>query len=361
MRVAIFHDFFPFIGGGERLVLTLARAWDATVYTTDVHRPSVEKLGFGDVRIETLGPLIPRPPLRQMHASWRFATAHVDADAFVVSGHWAIYAARNNHPNVLYCYTPARVFYDRKESVLQEQRSAIDWAIARAWVLLHGAADRIAWTQVDRVVAVSERIRQRVRALVGRESRVVYPPTDVSRFRFEAIGDFWLSVNRLYPVKRVEIQLEAFRRVPRERLVVVGGYSPYRGDHAQGYPASLRPPPNVELLGEVDESELIRLYARCRGILCTALDEDFGMTPVEAMASGKVVLAVDDGGYRESVVPGETGFLLPPDPAAFAARIASLTTADLEARVDTCRRRSARFDTAHFLDGMAEALREAAA
>jgi len=195
---------------------------------------------------------------------------------------------------------------------------------------------------------------------LGRESRVVYPPTDVSRFSFEAHEDFWLSVNRLYPAKRLEIQFEAFRRLPGERLVVVGGYSPYIRDKAWEYVERLRPPPNVELQGEVSESELIRLYARCRGLLCTAKDEDFGMTPVEAMSSGKVVLAVDDGGYRESVVPGETGFLLPPDPAAFASTISSLTTADLESRVEACRRRAMKFDIAHFLRGMEEAVRDAA-
>jgi len=360
MRVAIFHDFFPFIGGGERLVLTLARAWNATVYTTEAHPASVERLGFGDVRIVSLGSLIPQPPLKQVHASLRFALARVDADAYVVSGHWAIYAARHNHPNVLYCYTPAPPFYDMRASLPRSQRSLVHRAIAHAWVNLHGAADRIAWTQVDRVAAVSERIRQRIRRQLGRESRVVYPPTDVSRFSFEAHEDFWLSVNRLYPAKRLEIQFEAFRRLPGERLVVVGGYSPYIRDKAWEYVERLRPPPNVELQGEVSESELIRLYARCRGLLCTAKDEDFGMTPVEAMSSGKVVLAVDDGGYRESVVPGETGFLLPPDPAAFASTISSLTTADLESRVEACRRRAMKFDIAHFLRGMEEAVRDAA-
>src|SRR3990170_3012563 len=132
MRVAIFHDFFPFIGGGERLVLTLARAWNATVYTTEAHPASVERLGFGDVRIVSLGSLIPQPPLKQVHASLRFALARVDADAYVVSGHWAIYAARHNHPNVLYCYTPAPPFYDMRKSLLQKQRSPIHRAIARA-------------------------------------------------------------------------------------------------------------------------------------------------------------------------------------------------------------------------------------
>ena len=127
-------------------------------------------------------------------------------------------------------------------------------------------------------------------------------------------------------------------RATRERLVVVGGYNV--GDHASEYAKRLQPPPNVELRGEVDEVELAHLYAQCRGLICTAQDEDFGMTPVEAMASGKFVLAVDEGGFRETVVPGETGMLLPPNPVAFAGAIASLTRDELAARVDACRQRA---------------------
>jgi len=355
MRVAIFHDFFPTIGGGERTVLTLARARDATVYTTEIHRPSIERLGFGDVQVESLGDLVPRAPIRQMHASLRFATARVDADAYVLSGNWVVYAARRHHPNVAYCHTPVRAFYDLREPTIRRLPSGLQRGVARSYIALHSAADRIAWSAIDRVVTNSENTRRRIRRYHRRDARVVYPPTDVSRYRFEALDDFWLSVNRLTPEKRLEIQLDAFRRLPRERLVVVGG----TGRADARYRETLRPPPNVEIRGEVDEAELARLYARCRGLICTAMNEDFGLTPVEAMASGKVVLAVDEGGFRESVVPGETGFLLPPNAATFAEKIASLSVEDLAARAEACRRRANAFDVSRFLESMDAVLREA--
>src|SRR3990172_8159910 len=359
MRVAIFHDFFGAIGGGERTALTLARAWNAPVYTTEVNRASIQRLGFGDVQLISLGRVAPRAPLKQIHASFRFAVAHADADAYVLSGNWATYAARRHHPNVMYCYTPVRAFYDTRESFLRRQPSAVHRGLVRAWVALHRAADRVAWTHVDEIVAISENTRRRVRRYMGRDARVVYPPTEVSRFHFEALDDFWLSVNRLYPEKRLEIQFEAFRRLPRERLVVAGGYA--EGDHARAYAERLRPPPNVEILGEVDDSDLRRLYARCRGLICTALDEDFGLTPVEAMASGKVVLAVDEGGFRESMVPGETGGLLPADPGAFAGKIRALRDEDLASRADACRQHALRFDVHFFIDRMRTVLEEAVA
>ena len=359
MRIAIFHDFFGAIGGGERTALTLALAWNATVYTTEVNRASIRRLGFDDVRLISLGRVAQTAPLKQILASYRFALAHADADAYVLSGNWATYAARGHHPNVMYCYTPVRAFYDTRESILRRQPSAVPRGLVRAWIALHRAADRLAWMHVDEVVAISENTRRRIRLYMGRESRVVYPPTEVSRYRFEALDDFWLSVNRLYPEKRVDLQFDVFRRLPRERLVVVGGYA--EGDHARAYAARLRPPPNVELLGEVDESELVRLYARCRGLVCTSMDEDFGLTPVEAMAAGKVVLAVDEGGFRETIVPGETGWLLPADPGAFASKIAALRNEDLATRAETCRRQALRFDVRVFIDRMRTILEEAVA
>jgi len=359
MKVAIFHDYFGAIGGGERTALVLARAFRAPVYTTDLHRESTDRLGYGDVRFVSLGGTFPRAPMKQVQASLRFAWADADADVYLLSGNWAVYAARGHHPNVQYCYTPVRAFYDLRDRVIRMQRSPVHRAIARAWVRLHGAVDRVAWGHVDRTIAISENVRARIRTFLGRDASVIYPPTDTSRYRFEEVGDFWLSVNRLYPEKRLELQFEAFRRLPEERLVIAGGYS--RGDHAARYAEALRPPPNVELRGEVPEEELVGLYGRCRGLVCTALDEDFGMTPVEAMASGKVVLATDEGGFRESIVPGETGWLLPADAETFAAKIRSLRDENLAARAERCRQRAARFDIRVFVDGMRQVLEEAVA
>ena len=89
--------------------------------------------------------------------------------------------------------------------------------------------------------------------------------------------------------------------MPEEKLIIVGGY--FRGDHASHYAEKIgrNLPPNVTLRGEVPEEELHDLYARCRAHICTALDEDYGLTPLEAMASGKPVVAVNEGGYRETV------------------------------------------------------------
>jgi glycosyltransferase involved in cell wall biosynthesis len=153
-------------------------------------------------------------------------------------------------------------------------------------------------------------------------------------------------VNRLYPEKRIELQIEVFRRMPDENLIVVGGYS--RGDHASRYAGDLLKdlPPNVRFLGEVREAELQDLYARCRGLICTAIDEDYGLTPLEAMASGKPVVATDEGGFRETVTPA-TGILVPPDTESLIMAIQTVGKDPL-AYKKACQSRAKEFDCVRF-------------
>lgn len=358
MRLAIFHDFMDSVGGGEQVALTLARHFDADLFTTNVRDEVIRNLGALGVAVHDLGSLLPLPFLKQMHASWRFARARRPGyAAYVFSGNWAHYAARRHAPGVLYCHTPVRAFHDQREAMLDSLPTP-QRQLFRVWTRLHARLDRRSVARVDRVVANSETVRRRIQRYYGREATVVHPPVATSRFRFREVGDFWLSVNRLYPEKRVHLQLEVFRRLPRERLVVVGGRA--RGDHSGRYAATLRPPPNVALLGEVSDEVLRDLYARCRGLLATAADEDFGMTPVEAMASGKAVLATDEGGYRETVLHGTTGWLLPPRADAFVERMAGLDDEALRRMRPACEARARGFGEERFLARMAAVLEAAA-
>jgi glycosyltransferase involved in cell wall biosynthesis len=358
MRVAIFHDYFDKIGGGEKSMLTLAKALDADLFTTNIRPEVLTRLGEQRVRIHDLGPLVLSAPLKQIHASGRFRRARMSGfDAFVFSGNWAHHAGERHRPGVLYCYTPVRAFYDRREAILSSlpppQRP-----FYRAWTRVHASLDRASVNGVDRIVAISKNVQQRIRRYYDRDAPIVYPPVATSRFRFQELGDFWLSVNRLYPEKRVDLQFEVFRHLPEERLVVVGGWAP--GDHSARYAAGLDPPSNVTLRGEVPEEELVDLYARCRGVIATAVDEDFGLTPIEAMASGKAVLATNEGGYPESVRDGETGWLLPPDPEAFVEKIRNLDDATLLSLRTAAETQADRFGEERFVRAMKELLEAAA-
>ncbi len=346
MRVAIFHDYFGAIGGGERVVLTLAKILNADVITTDTD--AAAKLDNG-VRVMSLGSTIKLPPFKQISATRKFAAADFsdDYDFFIFTGNWSHHAARCHHPNIWYCYTPVRAFYDLYGTFLSRQGFMTRQAF-RAWVAYSRRLDQRSVSRVDTIVTISENVRQRIRTYYGRDAEVIYPPIDVSRYRFREYGDFWLSVNRLYPEKRIELQIEAFRSMPDERLVIVGGYA--AGDHAGRYVTRLMEdlPENVEIRGEVSEEELIDLYARCRGHICTALDEDFGLTPLEAMAAGKPVVAVDEGGFRETVT-ANVGMLVDADPGRIASAVRAVS-ADPERYREACLARAELFDQSVFAD-----------
>lgn len=346
MKIAIFHDYFGAIGGGERVVLALAKILDADVITTDTD--AAAKLD-GGARVTSLGSTVKLPPFKQISAARKFGSADYsdDYDFFIFTGNWSHHAARHHHPNLWYCYTPVRAFYDLYGTFLSRQGFMTRQAF-RAWVAFSRRSDQRSVSRVDTIVTISENVRQRIRACYGRDAEVIYPPVDVSRYHCKGYGDFWLSVNRLYPEKRIELQVEAFRAMPDERLVIVGGYA--AGDHAGRYAARLMGdlPENVEIRGEVTEEELIDLYARCRGHVCTALDEDFGLTPVEAMAAGKPVVAVNEGGFRETVT-AETGMLVEADPGRIASAVRAVS-ADPERYREACLARARLFDCSVFAD-----------
>ena len=175
---------------------------------------------------------------------------------------------------------------------------------------------------------------------------MIYPPVDTSLYRCQEYGDFWLSVNRLYPEKRIELQVEAFRQMPEEQLIIVGGYA--QGDHASRLCRKDRSQPATQCYTprRSNEEELRDLYARCRAHICTALDEDYGLTPLEAMASGKPVVAVNEGGYRETVTE-QTGLLVEPDVDKIAGAVRFISQDPARYR-EHCFSRAKEFDIAEF-------------
>ncbi len=349
MKVAIFHDYFGAIGGGERVVTTLADIFHGDIVTTDT--TSLKNLPFKG-RVISLGNTFKLPPVKQFTAQKKFYFCDLSDkyDFFIFSGFWSHYAAHLNHPNLWYCYSPVRPFYDLYDVFLQRQKNVFTRNAFRFWVHSMRWYDRRSIRDIDRIIAISQVTRARVSRFLHYDADVIYPPVDVSRFSCRDYGDFWLSVNRLYPEKRIELQIESFRRMPDQNLVIAGGFS--KGDHAEKYSKQLLQdlPENISVLGEIPEEELINLYAHCKGLVCTALDEDFGLTPLEAMASGKPVVAVNEGGFCETVTE-DTGRLVNPDPLAIINAVYEVSRAP-ESFQKACIAQAKKFDISVFTEKM---------
>ena len=153
MKIAIFHDYFGAVGGGERTVINLAKVLGADIITTDT-----DALGTlnPSVPIRSIGKTIKFPPFKQISATRHFA--HIDFrdeyDFFIFTGNWTHYAALTHHPNLWYCFTPVRAFYDLYTTFLSRQTFMTRQAF-RAWVSLHRLSDQRSVKNVDTIVALS--------------------------------------------------------------------------------------------------------------------------------------------------------------------------------------------------------------
>jgi len=344
MKIAIFHDYFGAIGGGERVVLMMAKILDADIITTDTD--ALRRMD-PEVRVISLGPTPQYRGFKQIAAFLKFYLCDFsnNYDFFIFSGNWAHYASHRHRPNMWYCHTPVRAFYDLYGLFLS-RLNILERLEFRIWSRIQKRLDQRSVACVETIVANSKNVQGRISRIYGRDAEVISPPVDTSRFYHTGYGDFWLSVNRLYPEKRIDLQLEVFRALPEERLIIAGGYA--AGDHADGHVKKLmkKLPGNVSMVGEIPEQELLELYATCKGFICTALDEDFGLTPLEAMASGKPVIAVDEGGFRETVTP-QTGMLVEPSQEIIISAIKTISR-NPESYREASIARAREFDLPHF-------------
>ncbi|MFA6050307.1 MAG: glycosyltransferase [Candidatus Paceibacterota bacterium] len=220
------------------------------------------------------------------------------------------------------------------------------------------ASDQEAVKNLQSIVANSENVRERIKRYYGRTCEVIHPPIDIEHLANREASDYWLSVNRLTPEKRVLEQIEAFNILTKERLVIVGGHDDNHKDYVEDLYGKASY--NTQFLGTVSDRELIELYAHCKGFITTALDEDFGMSAVEALASGKPVIAPNEGGYRETIINCKTGILIDTVTAEkiteAVSKIGEILKTEPEKYTAPCRKRAEEFGTDVFSKKMRVAI-----
>ena len=300
------------IGGAELVDLILSKELEADIYTTSIDKGKIQKMGFSTDNIYSIGKIPINPPFKQEFAYWKFRNLNLGKkyDFYIIAGDWAMAAAVHNRPNLWYVYSPTREIWDLNKYIRAKMVPWHSKIIFDAWVLFRKFITRIDVKNVQKIASISINVQTRVKKYLKRDSEVIYPPTNISNFYYKKNGNFWLSVNRLIDHKRVEMQLRTFSKIPEEKLIIVGSYE--NSKHFEIYADYCQKikPKNVEIKSWIDNKELIELYANCKGFITTAKDEDLGLTPIEAMAAGKPVIAPNEGGYKETIIPEKTGILI---------------------------------------------------
>lgn len=347
MRVAIVCSWLNQYGGAERVLEVVHEMYpEAPVYTS-MYWPEAlpEHYRTWDIRTSFLNRL---PLIKQHHQPFLplypsgFESLDLTGYDLVISVTSAFAHGVRLQPgaiHICYCLTPARFLWDYQSYARREQMGAVARTLLPLVLRPLRDWDARAAERVDHFVAISRAVQERISLHYGRPSQVIYPPVDTEAFAVsDEVDDYYLFVGRLVPYRRLDLAVEAFNRLGLPLLVVGSG----RDRQALERLAQ----PNVRFLGRVSDAERKRLLSRCRAFLWPG-EEDFGIAPLEASASGRPVIAYAGGGALETVLEGQTGtFFHEPTPEALMEAVRSLDPAAYDPVV--ARSQAERFGIARF-------------
>jgi glycosyltransferase involved in cell wall biosynthesis len=363
--VAILHDRFPGIGGGEKFAIEAARVLDVPIYTMYVYPGTdiPEDIEVIPIRQDKYtGWLSKRVlgwkneganPLETLSVAMDMTDAHpdlVDYDVILSSAPLSKnYVPTTDQRVVHYPHSPPRWLYD----LFRDRMSSFDYpgvrfalkAYAKWWRTL----DKEANDYVDTFVANSELIRDRIRRFYDRDAEVVYPPI-TGDWRNEGDDGYFVTWSRLAPEKRIGLIVEAFTDLD-EKLIIGGD-----GEHREKLERMARGHDNIKIRGFVEDIE--SLVANATAVVYAPKQEDFGMVGAEAMMAGKPLLGVNEGFTRYQIESGVTGERFEPTVESVRETVESFDAEQYDG--DEIQRQAERYRYGEFESGLVRVVEEAA-
>ncbi|MBP2628352.1 MAG: glycosyl transferase, group 1 [Firmicutes bacterium] len=305
MKIALIHDWLVTYAGAERVLEQMLNVFpNADLYSMVDFLPSDKRDFIKNKEVRTS--FIQRLPFakskyRQYLPLMPLAVEQFDLSSYdiVISSSHAVAKGVLTGPDQLHlcmCYSPIRYAWDLQHQYLKE--SGLDKGI-KGWLAKSILYNIRNWDYrtangVDGFMAISKFIAKRIWKVYRRESTLIYPPVDVQAFTFcDRKEEFYLTASRMVPYKKIDLIVEAFSQMPDKRLVVIGDGPDYKK-------ISSKAGKNVELLGYQSFSVLKDHMQRAKAFIFAA-EEDFGIAPLEAQASGTPVIAYGKGGALETI------------------------------------------------------------
>jgi glycosyltransferase involved in cell wall biosynthesis len=307
-KIAIVHDWLTGMRGGEKVLEVLCELFpDATLFTLRYNKDSVsptiermkiktsiiQRLPKSDSRYQYYLPLMP------------FAIEIFDLSEYdlIISSSHAVakgVKVRKDALHICYCHTPMRYIWDQYENYFGKDKSGfLSRTAMRFFRKCLQRWDVESSGRVNYFIANSKNVQERIKRIYNRDSDVIYPPVEASRFKASITHNgYFLIVSALVPYKRIDIAVEAFNELG-EKLIIVG-----IGSEAEKLKRIAKN--NIEFHGWASNEKIAEYYSGCRALIFPG-EEDFGIVPLEAMASGKPVIAFAKGGALETVVENQTG------------------------------------------------------
>ena len=308
MKVAIVHDYLVDAGGAERVVEVFHELYPEAPIYTSIFDPKTTFTCFREIDVRTS--FLQYITKSKRHYKWLlplypFAFENFDfSDYDVVLSSSSAWAKGVTTPpevcHISYCYSPMRFVWSFNEYIERENLPVFLKRILPLVVAPLKRWDVVSSRRVDYFIAISKPTANKIEKIYGRKATIIYPPVRCSDFALNdsSTKDWFLVVSRLVPYKRVDVAIEAFNQLGLPLLVVGEGRDKETLERMGG--------PNIHFVGRAVGRELKAYYSNCRAFIL-ASKEDFGLTSVEAQASGRPVIAYAAGGALETVVEGVTG------------------------------------------------------
>jgi glycosyltransferase involved in cell wall biosynthesis len=346
LKVALVHYWLVGMRGGEKVLEVLCDLFpDADIFTLVIDREQIsEKILRHRIHTSFLQKIGGRKYYRKMLPLMPFALEAFDLTQYdlVISSEAGPAKGVVTGPesvHICYCHSPMRYVWDlypqyyKGSSALTRAVMTFTSPLLRKWDVTTAA-------RVDYFIANSQFVAKRIKKYYRREATVINPPVDLQKFAISYhCGDFYLCAGQITPNKRVDLAVTAFTRMGLP-LVILGDGAKPEIKRAAGS--------NVKFLGAVSDSEMARHFAECKALVFPGV-EDFGIVPLEAMASGRPVIAYGRGGALETVITGETGILFHEQTVdSLIAAVTQLESGKQQFDPARLREFASRFDRPHF-------------
>jgi len=306
MTVAIVHDFLNQYGGAEKVVEVLHSMYpEAPIYTSIYdreHMPSSFK--EMDIRVSFMQKL----PGIFKHFKKYLVLYHAAFETFNLNEYDLVISSSSSFAKCLrisagtchicYCHTPARFIWMYEDYVKRESIHGVLLKLLPYVIKYLKKIDINSSRHVDYFIANSFNVAKRIKEFYNKEAEVIYPPVEVSKFSVGEVRDYYLVVSRLREYKRIDVAVSAFNELGLPLKIIGSGTDKTK---LEAMASS-----NIEFLGRIDDQGLADYYKGAKALIYTG-EEDFGIIPVEAQASGRPVIAYGKGGVLETVVDNVRG------------------------------------------------------
>ena len=310
MKIALIHDHLAQQGGAEKVLEVLAEMFpEAPIYVLLFKQSNVDKYFKGR---EIKSSIIQRLPGGVKHYRWYLALMPMAVEFFDLSDFDLVFSSTSSFAkgvitkpetkHICYCHTPTRYLWSDTHQYISELRYNKYFKKIISLVLNYVRIwDRQAADRVDKFITNSKTSQVRIKKYYRRNSTIIYPSIEEEKFYISGSqDDYFLAGSRLVPYKRIDIVIEAFKKTDKKLKIFGDGLDL---DRLKGIAGDNK---NIEFLGRVSDEKKAELYSRCQAYI-NPQKEDFGITIVEAMASGRPVIAFGQGGATETIIEGRTG------------------------------------------------------